>query len=567
MAQLDIRLLGAPVVLIDGEPAPPPKGAKAWGLLAFLASTRRAHPRTELAELLFGEAADPLGALRWNLAALRRLLGRPDALKGDSICFDPADAIVDVVQLDDGLLVADGLGPPRELLAGLSFAGSPEFELWLAAERARLARRGAAMLREGALRALAAGDHDLAVRRAEMLVSLDPLDEGHHALLIRAHALSGDAVAARARFEHCRAVLHRELAIEPGPAVVAAVHVAGRVADPSATVDRRAVDARMTVAWQSFLAGAVDHGVDLGRLATAMADRGDDPGAQIMARLFFAAMLSMAVRGWDEAAATATEALHLAEQGERAYEQAMARSVLAGIELMRADYATAVAHATIGAAGCGDPGARALNLAFLAAAEADAGRHETAARQVGEAVELAEASADPIAIVYTNAYAGYVALVGDDPACARGFLERATAAGAAVLVLLPWPLAMLAEVEVRAGRLEAASELAARAEAMSATTGIVYQQALARRAHALVSAARGNHDDAIDQLTVALALARRTTGEGYAFHWPIAWILGSLAEVTAPVDAEASRRWADALRDQRDGHPVAAERLASLPLV
>ena len=51
MAQLEIRLLGAPTVLVDGEPVAGPKGAKPWGLLAYLASTRRAHPRAELAEL------------------------------------------------------------------------------------------------------------------------------------------------------------------------------------------------------------------------------------------------------------------------------------------------------------------------------------------------------------------------------------------------------------------------------------------------------------------------------------------------------------------------------------
>lgn len=46
---------------------------------------------------------------------------------------------------------------------------------------------------------------------------------------------------------------------------------------------------------------------------------------------------------------------------------------------------------------------------------------------------------------------------------------------------------------------------------------------------------------------MALSFARRTTGEGYAFHWPIAWILDSLAELAARVDPAASRRWAEAL--------------------
>lgn len=550
MTQVDIRLLGRPLVLVDGEAVPPPKGAKAWGLLAYLASTRAAHPRSELAELLFGEADDPLGALRWNLAALRRLLGRPDALKGDTIRFDVEDAVVDTQQLEeaDPTAIEAGCGTGL-LLAGLSFPDSPRFEMWLTGERARLLRRCTSLLREGALRALAGGDHELAVSRARALVSLDPLDEGHHALLIRAHALVGDAPAARAQFEHCRDVLRRELAIEPGPAVVAAAHLPTGDAGGKADVDLRLIDARMTVAWQSFTAGSVDHGIDLGRGVVAMADRGDDPNLQIMARLFFSAMLSIAVRGWDESATTTTEALHLAEQLDLTYEQATARGVLAGIDLMRADYRAASSHAIAGAALDSEPGARALNLAFLAAVEADTGHGAEAVRHALDAVAAAEESADPVRIAYATAYAGHSLLLEGDPAEARPHVERAVAVLAPTLVLLPWPLAMLAEIEVRTGNPDRAAELAARAGALASTTDIAYQRALALRAEALVAAARGDVDTAVDRLTVAIRQARRTTGEGYTFHWPVAWILESLADVTSGTDPDASRHWTAALRD------------------
>ncbi|HNE36088.1 MAG TPA: hypothetical protein PKZ82_06255, partial [Microthrixaceae bacterium] len=40
-----------------------------------------------------------------------------------------------------------------------------------------------------------------------------------------------------------------------------------------------------------------------------------------------------------------------------------------------------------------------------------------------------------------------------------------------------------------------------------------------------------------------------TSGEGYTFHWPIAWVLESLARVSAPVDRASSQRWAQALLD------------------
>jgi DNA-binding SARP family transcriptional activator len=539
--------MGRPTVLVNGVAVQPPRGAKAWGLLAYLVSTDRAHPRSELAELLFGEAADPLGALRWNLAALRRLLDRPDVLKGDLIRLDLPDAVIDVHELERDQDTSPEAGATGELLQGLSFPDSPHFELWLAGERARLLRTTTSRRRERVLRALAAGDHDLAVRGARDLAAIDPLDEGHQALLIRAHALAGDAPAARAQYERCRALLRRELAIEPGPAVVAAAHLAAGAAHAPARVDRSTIEARLTIAWQSFLAGSVDHGIDLGRGVVVMADRGDDTSLRIMARLFLSAMLSMAVRGWDESAATTTEALHLAEQAGLPYEAATAHGVLAGIDLMRADYPAAAGHARSGADLTDDAGARAINTTFLAAIEADIGQGEQAVRHALAAVDEAEQSADPIRIAYATAYAGHALLLEDDGPAARAHVERAVAVSAPMLVFQPWPLAMLAEVEVRAGDLDAASATATRAAAIAATTDVAYQRALALRAVALVSFARGDPDAATGQLTEALGQARRTTGEGYGFHWPIAWILESLADTSTEPDD--TRRWVAALLD------------------
>lgn len=549
MAQLEVRLLGRPAVLVDGAEVPPPKGAKPWALLAYLVADDRPRPRAELAELLFSGASDPLGALRWNLAALRRLLDRPDVVKGDPIGLDLSDARIDVRD------VLSAHGPPTDpapdglLLAGLSFPDSPRFELWLAGERARLSRLQMSRQREAVLRGLASGDHETALDLATALVAVDPLDESSHALLIRAHAVAGDVGMARSQYERCREVLRRELSVEPGGAVVAAVHFASEVAERRQPVDVATVEARLAIAWQSFLAGSVDHAIDLGRDASTMADREHDLGLRVMARLFFAAMLSIAVRGADEGSAVATEALLLAQDADLAYEEAAAHGVLAGIDLMRADYAAAVAHCGLGDLRCPDPGTRALCVAFDAAVSADVGQGERAVELAAEAVELADASADPIRVVYAHAYAGHALLLQDQPEAARPHVERAIQAASAVLVLQPWPLAMLADIDVRAGRLDAAERSAEQARAMSSTTGIAYQQALALRASALLAAARGDRGRALDELVRALALARRTSGEGYTFHWPIAWVLESLARVSAPVDRASSQRWAQALLD------------------
>jgi hypothetical protein len=95
---LQVRLLGHP--RIEGgtrQPCQPPRGQKSWALLARVALAERPLTRGELAAELFGEAHDPLGALRWSLADLRRcsqdpqlFRGDPVSLAGSSLWIDPA---------------------------------------------------------------------------------------------------------------------------------------------------------------------------------------------------------------------------------------------------------------------------------------------------------------------------------------------------------------------------------------------------------------------------------------------------------------------------------------------
>jgi DNA-binding SARP family transcriptional activator len=58
------------------------RGNKPWAITAYLALSGGTSSREQLIGLLFAEVEDPAGALRWNLAQVRRLLGRTDALRG-----------------------------------------------------------------------------------------------------------------------------------------------------------------------------------------------------------------------------------------------------------------------------------------------------------------------------------------------------------------------------------------------------------------------------------------------------------------------------------------------------
>ena len=91
MAETWIRLLGPPRIESAGTAPRQPRGRKAWAVLAYLALQPGGTGRARTAALLFPDAEDPLGALRWNLSELRRTLGA-DSVGGDPLrlCCRPA---------------------------------------------------------------------------------------------------------------------------------------------------------------------------------------------------------------------------------------------------------------------------------------------------------------------------------------------------------------------------------------------------------------------------------------------------------------------------------------------
>src|SRR5215217_4832983 len=195
---LTIRLLGPPAIERDGRPAPPPRGRKAWALLAYLLVAERPPGRRQLAELLFGDADDPLGTLRWTLAELRRALGQPGLFGGDPV----ATAVGPDMEVDLQAVGAEPAEPAAllelggELLEGMSVASSPAFESWLVVERHRVSAVVEARLRQAAMTLLASGRAEAAVAYASRAVARNPLDEGNHELLLRSLATAGDRAAA-----------------------------------------------------------------------------------------------------------------------------------------------------------------------------------------------------------------------------------------------------------------------------------------------------------------------------------------------------------------------------------
>lgn len=67
---LSIHVLGSPRIERDGALVDAPRGHKPWGLLTYVIRNRVPSSRERLAGLLFPEADDPLGSLRWTLSVM-----------------------------------------------------------------------------------------------------------------------------------------------------------------------------------------------------------------------------------------------------------------------------------------------------------------------------------------------------------------------------------------------------------------------------------------------------------------------------------------------------------------
>lgn len=279
MAQdpLTIRLLGRPSLECPGRAPYRLRSRKSWALLAYLLLFEGTPTRSQLAGLLFCEADDPLRALRWSLAELRRCLGDNASVEGDPVVLRlPENVVVDVDVLSQewvGAVEVVGLG--AELLEGLVVRGAPAFESWLLAERRRVAAASEAILHEAALGLMARGALDRAHGFAVRAAAMSPLDENHQALLIRLYRLMGDDVAAARQYAAWTELLETELGVAPGVAIEAAMRERPREragVPTSATIEAAIESGSATIA-----AGAIEPGVAALRSAVRLADAGRAP--------------------------------------------------------------------------------------------------------------------------------------------------------------------------------------------------------------------------------------------------------------------------------------------------
>lgn len=542
---LAIHLLGTPSVQRNGVPARPPRGRKPWALLAYFLLAERPLTRREAAGLLFAEADDPLGALRWNLAALRRLLGDPQLLRGELLELRlPPATYVDVHVLARGSF-AEGLNVPglgRDLLEAMDFPTAPAFELWLLTQRRRLAAAAEAALREAALARLAAGRADDAVSLATRLVALNPYEENFHELLIRAHVASDDRAAAQEQLRRCAELFRRELGAEPGPALREAARAPGFPAPPVPS-GSTAARAQLDAGEAAVASGALDPGLRSLRGAAAAAERAGDLVLKAQALTALGHALVHAARGRDEEGAAALhEAIAIADATRDPDIGAAARRELSFVEVFRGRYERALRWLDGAAAlGAGDDAVRAGIQSLFGICSTDLGRHPEAIERLRSAAALAEAAGEPHELALALGFLGRARLLAGEDGPARSDLERSMEiARMAWTAFLPLPEAFLAEIELRAGDVDAARERFEHAFALSVELNDPCWEGIAGRGIGLCEAAEGRFDRAIERLDDASTRCVRLPD---AYLWVKGYCLDALCSIGIERGAPGVSDW------------------------
>jgi DNA-binding SARP family transcriptional activator len=541
-----IRLLGKPRIERDGKLVASPRGRKTWALLAYVLLCERPPPRSRVASLLFAEADDPLGALRWTLADLRRMFGGTDVVGGDPLYLRlPGGVSVDVA-LEPGGGDRPFALPEGELLEGMSFPSSPGFDSWLGVMRRYLGGAVRALAHDEALARLAAGDLDRAIALATDLVSGDPLDQAGQELLIRGLARAGRCVEAQQQLAECETLLREELGVVPGPELARAAGESD-VLRGGAVGDSDAALAQLQAGEAALEAGAVEPGVEILRQACAEAAAAGEASLQARALATLGSALVHAVRGRDEEGALHLhEALRLAETCDERATAAIACRELGYIDIQAGRNPSAgrwLARATELAEGsdelCAILGVRGIALS-------DRGHYGAALELLHKSVARAERCGRRRQAAFSLAFVARVHLLRGDLPLAMPALEESLALVTAErwAAFRPWPQALRGEVSLLSGNQSDAAEDLDHAFRLACRLGDPCWEGMTARLAGLLAAERSDLTTAREHFDDALARATRLSDP---YTWVHAHILDSSAALAVATDAPDAIATVDSL--------------------
>lgn len=543
-----VNLLGPPSIVRDGSTVATPRGRKAWALLGFLLSSERPMPRVRIAEVLFPDANDPLGALRWSLAEIRRAV--PLDISGDPVEVGIPDQVrVDVRTVLSGRWsdAVSFAGVGGEFLEGVEISSSPAFDAWLLNERRRFNAASTAVMREAVLVHLAGGRAEDAIAWAVKLVSMDPLDESYQALLVRAYLLAGDKTAALRQAAACRDLLIKELGVEPGSALDEALHPSPVAGVSEGLRGVSAARAQLEAGEAAIRAGAVTAGLDcLRRAAREAHSCGDVPLKLDALGVLGAALMHAGRNTQEEASITLHETIELASRVGSSAHEARACYELGWREFLGAHYGRAERWLSRALAAAGEDKALKASILWVTGKMGmETGRYETGLVSLEEARALAEEAGDPARLGFALASRACadLQLARWDSAEEAGRRSIQVLQDASILSLLPIPEAFLAIALLQRGEVREAAEKAEHAFSLAIEIGDVSMLSIAQRAVALVAAHDGRPGEAIEHLQTAW----RRLVDNPDHTGTMAFALDSLCEVAVASGHPDAAAWVDEL--------------------
>src|SRR6516164_3708493 len=530
---ITIQLLGRPRATRDGREVYKFRSRKSWGLLAYLIMSEHAPTRSQLAFLLFADADDPVRALRWSLSEIRRALGGDGSVNGDPVVLQlPADTVVDVRAVTKGAWT-DAVGLPglgADLLEGMTIKGAAAFETWLLSQQRRAAAASEAILHEAALGSMARGALETAIGYAVRAAAMSPLDENHHALLIRLYRMAGDDDAAAKQFAACAQVLRAELGVAPGPAVQAAMRQPGH--PPGEVADNATIGAIIEAGSAAVSAGVVEAGVESLRTAARLADGAGATRLRVSSRLVLAEALIHALGGLDEEGlASLHEAGEIALAHGLPGDVARARAEVGYVDFLRGRYDRAELWLTDALEyASGSPSVQAKALAYLGSLESDRASYRRAAGLLEQAVTLSRAAGEPRRQAYALSMLGRISLFRGALDAAAGQLDASIklAEHDHWLAFLPWPQALRGEVQLARADPAGAAALLQQAFARACRLGDPCWEGMSARGLALVAEAAEDTGRAFALLSDAHARANRLADP---YVWLDGYILDAQCEL------------------------------------
>lgn len=542
-----LRLLGEPRIERDGDVLPPPRGRKAWALLAYLILSERPPSRRAVAELLFNDADDPLAALRWTLSAIRRATDwSTDEIGGDPLVIRLQEGhSIDLVELAEWPHGRIDESAGGRLLGSLTFDALPAFDFWLRAQQMKIAHREQTQLRDDVLADLASGRLDEALRRARRLVELDPLECRNQEALLRSLAAAGRGDEARRHLARCEDLFKRELdaplpdTLTQAAAYASAAHRQTRTV--TATAEARA---RLDAGRAAVAAGATERGLDRLRGAVSLASESDDSELEAEALLQYGEALAHGAQDrTTEVTAILHRAIAAAHNAERPDFSSRACSELAFVHIQTGD--ATQSHYWLTKAdehSDGDDHLLAVANGLRGLAHSDDAEYDLSMKAFELSIDQARRAGKQRQSAWSLSMAARTHLLRGDLASALCFIDESIdiARSERWAALLPWPQSQRGEILRLQGDLQPARVQLESAYALAQEVGDLCWASVASRSLAAVA------NDQRDP-EAANAWTERSLEHALPYVWVLAHALEGKCAVTRSMNEDTSRNTAHQL--------------------